>query len=311
MMAKGKMIHGAAALTIGLVLASCAGRSTRHAEAPPPPPVAEAVPARPQPPLGASAKMVLPPRGADGQYVTINSGITPAEAAWHLRAGLNVAALGCTGVQGQEIVKAYNAMLRTRAAPLAAADRAIQARTKAERGAGWQDAHDSRMTKLYNFFALPPVQSRFCAVAADVARREQQVAPTGFQAFAVEALAELSAPFDKFYADYDEYRVQLAAWDARYGGSQGTRVAAFAPAAPSIRVALPDEPVPLAAPRKAKLIKASAMADMPVPASASAKASKRSKPPKIAYATVDEINGWTGGQALSCTRCRAQRIAAR
>ena len=309
MMAMGKMIHSSAALAIGLALASCAGRSTRHAEAPPPPPTPEAVPARPQPPLGASARMVLPSRGADGQYVTINSGIAPAEVAWHLRAGLNVAALGCTGAQGQEIVKAYNAMLRTRATPLAAADRAIQARAKAEQGAGWQDAHDARMTRLYNFFALPPVQPRFCAAAADVARREQQVAPAGFQAFAVEALAELSAPFASFYADYDDYRVRLAAWDARYGGSQGTRVAAFAPAAPSIRVALPDEPVPLAAPRGAKLVKAAAMADMSAPAPA--KASKRSKSPRIAYASIDEINGWTGGQALSCTRCRAQRVAAR
>ena len=51
--------------------------------------------APPAPPSGASPNLHLPPRGSDGEFETPNRHLTSAEAIWHLRAALNVAALQC------------------------------------------------------------------------------------------------------------------------------------------------------------------------------------------------------------------------
>ncbi|WP_162232652.1 hypothetical protein [Sphingomonas sanxanigenens] len=270
-----------------LALASCA-KPARHVEAPPPPPpVPEQVPPRPAPPMGASATTRVPPRAADGRFLTVNHAVAPAEAAWHLRAGLNVAALGCTGAQGAAITAAYNAMLRSRAKPLAAADAAIKARLRAERGKDWQDAHDDRMTQLYNFYALPPVQPGFCAKAAAIAAAEPAVDANGFSAFATQALAELSAPFDSFYAAYDDYRVALAAWEARYGAGAPTRVAANAPAS----------------------ARAAAVVEVDLPPAIPA----RTAGPRIAYESQAALDDIGGSAAISCGDCTrtAGRLAAR
>lgn len=269
-----------------LALASCA-KPVRHVEAPPPPPAPEEVPPRPAPPMGASATTRMPPRAADGGFMTVNHGVAPAEAAWHLRAGLNVAALGCTGAQGVAITAAYNAMLRNRAKPLAAADAAIKARLRAGGSADWQDAHDDRMTQLYNFYALPPVQPRFCAAAAAIAAREPAVDATGFAAFAVQALAELSAPFDAFYAAYDDYRVELATWEARYGAGAATRVASAAPPSP----------------------RAAAVVEVDLPPAIPARAAT----PRIAYESLAALDEFEGSAAISCGDCTrtADRLAAR
>ena len=277
----------AAGWAVMLALASCA-KPVRHVEAPPPPPPApEPVPPRPMPPMGASATTRVPPRAADGGFMTVNHGVAPAEAAWHLRAGLNVAALGCTGAQGAAITAAYNAMLRSRAKLLAAADTAIKARLRAERGSDWQDAHDDRMTQLYNFYALPPVQPRFCATAAAIAAREPAVDAAGFATFAAQALAELSAPFDTFYAAYDEYRVALAAWEARYGAGAPTRVAANAPVSP----------------------RAAAVVEVDLPPAIPARAAT----PRIAYESLAVLDELEGSAAISCGDCMRTtgRLAAR
>ncbi|MGF7146781.1 hypothetical protein FHS96_000390 [Sphingomonas zeicaulis] len=277
----------AAGWAVMFALASCA-KPVRHVEAPPPPPPApEAVPPRPTPPMGASATTRVPARAADGGFMTVNHGVAPEEAPWHLRAGLNVAALGCTGAQGATITAAYNAMLRARAKPLTAADAAIKARLRKERGSDWQDAHDDRMTQLYNFYALPPVQPRFCATAAAIAAREPAVDAAGFPAFAVQALAELSAPFDSFYAAYDEYRVALATWEARYGAGAPTRVAAFPPPSP----------------------RAASVVEVDLPPAIPARAAS----PRISYESLAVLDQFEGSEAISCGDCTRStgRLAAR
>lgn len=308
-MATYRVSRRLAATGVALALVSCA---TRHA---PPqvaqqPPVAEPIPQRPRPPAGASATMAVPPRAPDGGYLTVNSGITATEAAWHLRAALNVAALGCRGADGEAITQAYNAMLRERKAALNAADKAIQARFKAERGSGWQDAHDDRMTQLYNFYAMPPVQSRFCKVAASVAMRERSVAPADFTAFAPAALAEISAPFTDFYAAYERYTVDLASWDARYGGG-ATRVATLvapapAPAAPVLAPVAQATAQTAPAPVPAATLRTAAV----MPAVGTRVASKDASP-KIAYASTAEVDSWSGSHALACARCGRSRVVSR
>lgn len=171
----------------------------------------------PVPPDGVGANLAIPPRRADGHYAMPGDGLGAIEAAWHLRAALNVAALGCRGPGDAETPRDYNAMLARHAEVLARANAAVTARYRAAAGANWEDARDRAMTRLYNFFAQIPAHEHFCAAAraelhalvADDAADLARTAPA--------RLAALEAPFEAFYARYDAYRAALASWQARAG----------------------------------------------------------------------------------------------
>jgi len=173
----------------------------------------DAVP--PAPPPGASANQMIPLRDSDGNYQTPNRHLIPEETAWHVRAALNVAALGCRDVYEAQTVALYNAMLRQQRDVLARADSAVRADYHERYGAGWQDRHDDAMTRLYNFFAQPPAQTAFCDVAHAVLAESATVDPEDFLAFAADALPRLEAPFTDFYRAYDAYRAALADWRMR------------------------------------------------------------------------------------------------
>jgi len=68
------------------------------------------------------------------------------------------------------------------------------------------------MTRLYNFFAQPPVQKEFCARAVPMIATAAALPAGAFESFATGALAQLDQPFVDFYRRYDLYRVELAAW---------------------------------------------------------------------------------------------------
>jgi hypothetical protein len=61
----------------------------------------------PAPPQGAVAGMAIPARLPDGSYATPNAGLGAEAALWHVRTGLNVAALGCRGPNEATIVAQY------------------------------------------------------------------------------------------------------------------------------------------------------------------------------------------------------------
>ncbi|WP_423606698.1 hypothetical protein [Sphingomonas sp. MS122] len=170
--------------------------------------------APPAPPPGATAHERIPIRDAAGRYHTPNLGISHEEATWHVRAALNVAALGCRDAYEAQRVAAYNGLLREKHAVLAAADGAVRATYRVRYGAQWQNEHDGAMTRLYNFFAQPPAQRAFCDVAHRVLSEATLVAEAEFPAFAATAIARLEAPFTDFYRDYDAYRLALAEWRA-------------------------------------------------------------------------------------------------
>ncbi|SNS36997.1 Sporulation related domain-containing protein [Sphingomonas laterariae] len=216
-------------------LALVAGCGTRQ---PPPPPVtAQPVP-RPVPPGGAAVNIVLPPRNADGSYRTINDGVGRDEAIWHVRSALNVAALSCVGAGNAQLVADYNALLGQRKAVF---NTAYKAETGAHKDGG-HAALDRHMTQLYNFFAQPPAQAGFCAVARQVATEARAAPAAGFADFAVAALPRLSAPFDQFYRAYAGYQVELAAWEkgprtVATPAATSAAPLAFASAAPASRTA--------------------------------------------------------------------------
>lgn len=207
-------MRAALLLATTILLAGCAARPEPVAVAPIAPPPLVAAAAMPVPPAGSSASLALPPRTADGGWATPNHGLTPAAAAWHLRAALNVAALGCRDAQEPQTVADYNALLAAKRAVLATADAAVRADYRARFGTGWQDAHDDAMTRVYNFWALPPVHAAFCAEARAVLAEAVAASPDTFAAMAPAALARVEAPFTAFFDGYGRYQVAMADWRA-------------------------------------------------------------------------------------------------
>lgn len=194
----------------GLVLLASCSHHHQVAEAPPPAPP----PPTPRPTLSAELASVVPPaKDATGHYRTINSGIDPIQTEWHVRAALNVAAIGCRGPQDSGIIPAYNSLLTSQKKALAAANATVEGRYR-HAGGDWQAAHDAYMTRLYNFFAQPASKAAFCAAADRLAPQAAAVPGGGFEAFAQQALPELEAPFLDTYRQVDDYRVALADWKA-------------------------------------------------------------------------------------------------
>lgn len=182
----------------------------------------------PAPPAGAAPNQLIPPRDLAGNYLTPNLNLTRDETSWHVRAALNVAALGCRDAAEAQTVGAYNRLLREHRATLAAADAGVKNVYRARHGAAWESAHDRQMTRVYNFFAQPTAHDDFCAAARDVLARAEIVTADQFAGFAAEALPLLEAPFTAFYREYDAYRVAYSAW--RNGTTVPVTMAAADPA---------------------------------------------------------------------------------
>ncbi|CAN5526495.1 hypothetical protein BH09PSE4_BH09PSE4_00730 [soil metagenome] len=197
----------------------------------------EALP--PEPPANSAPNLIIPAKDTDGAYLTPNHAVSPAEAIWHVRSALNVAALGCRDANEAHTIAAYNALLNTKGATLAAADVQVRARCRARFGAGWQNRHDSSMTRVYNFFSQPPAHADFCAVAEQVLDEAQDVPAESFADFAAAALVRLEAPFTAFYRQYDSYRVALANWQGGSSSMGQVAVAVSAPVSTSSAVELP------------------------------------------------------------------------
>jgi hypothetical protein len=216
-------------LAAALLLSSCTHHHRVAIEAPPAPAP------QPRPVLPAElAAIVPPPLASDGSYRTINHGIDPIQTEWHVRAALNVAAIGCRGPADGGLVPAYNNMLTSQKAVLANANQMVEARFRAA-GGDWQAAHDAYMTRLYNFFAQPAAKAAFCAIADELAPQAAAMPAGGFQAFAASALPRLEAPFIANYRAVDSYRTALAAWTA----GQRTQLASAATPAPRLAYADP------------------------------------------------------------------------
>lgn len=121
--------------------------------------------------------------------------MTPDEIAWHVRAGLNVAAPACRDGDAAAMVARYNVMLGNQRAPLAAARAGVEARLRMRFGAAWRERDDDDMTRLYNHFAAPEAHDAFCATARNLLLDGATVTPAGFYAFARDALPQLEQAF--------------------------------------------------------------------------------------------------------------------
>ncbi|HEY0621656.1 hypothetical protein [Sphingomonas sp.] len=211
-------------LAVLAALSGCAGRKQAAAPAPLPVPLPTPVRAAPPlPPEGAAAGLTIPAKLADGSYATPNRNVSAAGAVWHLRAAFNVAALSCPDAT---LAAAYNRLLAGHRQALAAAHRTLTAEH------GGMASFDPAMTRLYNYFAQPPVLPRFCAQAGPLLHQAAALSAGSLDGFAPAALAAIDRPFGDFYARYDAYRTDLAAW--RAGTPAAPRLAATAPAGPQL-----------------------------------------------------------------------------
>ncbi|WP_070156583.1 hypothetical protein [Sphingobium phenoxybenzoativorans] len=197
----------AVAVTAGL-LAGCAGGKRKPIASVSKP--AAKPSSMPRPPMGATAGMTIPAVGKDGQRITPNRELSEAATLWHVRMALNVAALSCLKQDAARVQ--YNQLLNAHKTILAKTNKAVDAEYKERLGSKGVDARDRLNTRVYNFFALPPVQERFCDRAIVVGRAANARKSSELSAYAPEAIASLEAPFLEFYDAYAVYQVRLAAW---------------------------------------------------------------------------------------------------
>ncbi|MFC0202743.1 hypothetical protein [Novosphingobium soli] len=206
---------------VAVTLAALAGCAKPPPPPAPPPPVV-VIPPKPTPPMGAPDEMTIPPVSNDGTRHTVNYGISTSQAVWNLRSGYNVAALNCVEAEYTPILEGYKRFLKVYDKSLDRASRDIDASFRTQHaGRAATVARETYQTQVYNFFSLPPVDSGFCKAAMELSAELQTVDPSQFEAYSYKGLAKLEAPFKEFFDAYEQYRADLAAWQSRYGSSNG------------------------------------------------------------------------------------------
>jgi hypothetical protein len=213
-----RLFYTVATAAVLVALAGCA-RKPAPLPAPvpaPPPPAAIVIPPRPVAPGFAAETQAVPARDAAGRYMTMNSGLTGERAFWQLKTGLNVAAIGCRGADEKILVSAYNQIIKSHTRSIQAAEKKVIADLAKESRTTGIKERDRLSTQLFNYFAQPPAQAEFCRRATMLAQTVATTPSKQLFANAADQLATLDQPFTDFYAAFERYKVEAAAWDAQY-----------------------------------------------------------------------------------------------
>lgn len=167
--------------------------------------------------------MAIPDEDANGFRKTAMRGVSGDENVWHFRSAWNVAALNCTAAQYQPILTAYSAYISDHARDLKRVNDRIESEYRRENGGRRAGilAREEHMTGVYNYFALPPARAGFCRAALEMSNRYLAAPPSEPVAFANANFANLQAPFETFFDDYERYQRLSANWDAEYGERYG------------------------------------------------------------------------------------------
>jgi len=176
---------------------------------PPPPPMPE-----PYPPNQAAPNLIIPLTDLNGRRLTPNVDLTPEQALWQFRIGLNVAALNCRGPDDQILIDNYSRFLTANRSAIARAERAVIAELGRQTGTNGIAVRDALSTRLYNYFAQPPVQQSFCPVATQLAALASTEPTATILPFAQARLPELDQPFVDFYNAYARYQADYALWQS-------------------------------------------------------------------------------------------------
>ncbi|WP_459787577.1 hypothetical protein [Alteriqipengyuania sp. 357] len=173
--------------------------------------------------MGASIAMVVPQVGADGVRQTVNAYITPAQTTWNVRSALNVAALNCMQPRHAPILENYKLFLEAFDKPLDKANDKVEAEFRerfGDRRTGRTEL-DIYMTKVYNYFTLPPAKAEFCDAALELSNESVSVAPADLESFSARALVRFEGVFEDFFRSFERYQTNLATWDRLYGTPAG------------------------------------------------------------------------------------------
>jgi hypothetical protein len=225
------MLGAVAVLVFAAGAAGAADKKKKTPPPPPPPPPAYVyVDWKPIPPEWAAPNLSYKPLGPDGVRLSVNRNITPAQTLWNLRSGYNVAALNCRDPKHAEILVNYRAFLKAHAKTLKATNAKVDAEFRAKHGTGFVKHREKYMTEVYNHFASPPVQPAFCNAALAMSKDAKPVKSANLSTFATNALPSLEIVFDDFFKRYDQYRMDMAAWETKWGKDAvpGSRVLASA-----------------------------------------------------------------------------------
>ena len=235
-----KALTGSVLVAGTAILSAC----TSATQPLPPPAPAPKYVGRPYPPMGAAPNLTIPPAGVDGTRLTINSGLSPRQAAWNLRSALNVAALNCTRPEYAGIVTDYGNFLKTHGRTLSEINRALDDSFKAQYGKRYIAEREAVQTQVYNYFALPPVVPALCDTTLGMSRELQAIAPGQLELFAPSSLARLEAVYLDFFDRYERYRRDFAQWQIDYERKYGTPPADgyFLPGEPRYRQQYPAGP---------------------------------------------------------------------
>ncbi len=192
--------------------------------------------------------MVLPSLGPDGLRQTINYHVSAAQRIWNFRSAYNVAALNCLQPQHAGILGGYKSFLEVHKKDLNRINQTVEKEWKAAQGAGSMRARDTYSTQVYNYWALPPVLPQFCDAMAQIVQQETLLPSGSLDLFAENGLTKLETVFNEFYRSFEQYRVDVADWDARYGQTYGYSQLQYTNAtyvAPSAQVGPVISPQPL------------------------------------------------------------------
>lgn len=212
------MLRWIARSTCVVALAALAGCATPPPPPPPPAPPVIVLPPpmqRPYPPNSAAPNLVIPVTDVNGRRMTPNVDLSPEQALWHLRIGLNVAALNCRGPNDQQLIDNYTQFLNSKRSAIAASERWVIANMRGLHGGNGVSQRDTLSTRLYNYFAQPPVHDPFCEVATMIAALAAIEPADTILPFALARLTELDQPFVNFYTAYSRYQADYATWHAQ------------------------------------------------------------------------------------------------
>lgn len=208
----------AISVTMILTLAACASKpapAPLPTPTPAPAPVV-VIPPRPMSPGSAAETQALPARDMTGRFVTLNSNVAGERAFWHLKTGLNVAAIGCRGPEEATLVAAYNQIIKSHTRTIQAAEKKVIADLSKATGTTGVKERDRLSTQLFNYFAQPPAQAEFCRRAVGLAQTVATTPSAQLVPNAAAQLMTLDEPFTQFYEAFARYKADAADWDMRY-----------------------------------------------------------------------------------------------
>lgn len=166
----------------------------------------------PRPPAGVDSAYVLPAKDLEGRFLTPNVGLGPLETMFNFRSALNVAALSCVTAANTAQRDGYNQFLKLHKKVLADANKAIDAKYRREHGGDGLRIRDSRMTKLYNHFAYPPVKGAFCAKTARYLAAANATPSKDLEVYTLTALADIEQDFQDHFRRIEAFQAELRTW---------------------------------------------------------------------------------------------------